>query len=48
VRQMALDPAIGSNLVMKVYEGGHMFYTHQQGRMDFFEDARQFFQSALP
>jgi carboxypeptidase C (cathepsin A) len=48
VRQMALDPAIGSNLAMKVYEGGHMFYTHQQVRMDFFEDARQFFQSALP
>jgi carboxypeptidase C (cathepsin A) len=48
VRQMALDPEIRSNLNLKVYEGGHMFYTHPNGRTHFFEDARQFFRSALP
>ena len=44
-RQMSLDPAIASNLKLKVYEGGHMFYTHRQGRLDFFEDAKEFFGS---
>ncbi len=47
-RQMALDPAVSSNLRLKVYEGGHMFYTHTAGRLRFFEDAESFFRSALP
>lgn len=45
-RQMSLDPAVYSNLRLKVYDGGHMFYTHRQGRLDFFEDARIFFKEA--
>jgi len=46
-RQMSLDPAITPNLILKIYEGGHMFYTHATSREIFFEDARQFFQQAL-
>lgn len=45
-RQMSLDPAVSANLRLRVYEGGHMFYTHRQGRLDFFEDARTFFKNA--
>jgi len=44
-RQMALDPSVASNFSLKVYEGGHMFYTHQRARFEFFEDARAFFGS---
>ncbi len=47
-RQMALDPVIASNLKLKVYEGGHMFYTDAASRKAFFEDARRFFKSAVP
>ncbi|MGD8449224.1 MAG: hypothetical protein PVF36_08315 [Desulfobacterales bacterium] len=46
-RQMSLDPAITGNLTLKVYEGGHMFYTHAQSREAFFKDARRFFQQAV-
>lgn len=46
-RQMSLDPAIAPNLILKVYEGGHMFYTHAASREIFFEDGRQFFQKAI-
>jgi carboxypeptidase C (cathepsin A) len=42
-RQMSLDPAIASNLSLKNYAGGHMFYTNEEARMQFFEDTRQFF-----
>jgi carboxypeptidase C (cathepsin A) len=45
-RQMSLDPCIGENLTLKVYEGEHMFYTHGTSRKAFFEDARRFFQQA--
>jgi carboxypeptidase C (cathepsin A) len=45
--QMSMDPAIASNLTLKVYEGGHMFYTHAPSREMFFEDARRFFQQAV-
>jgi len=45
-RQMSLDPCISANLTLKVYEGGHMFYTHGPSREAFFEDARRFFQQA--
>jgi len=48
VRQMGLDPAIGPNLNLRIYPGGHMFYTHQKARAAFFEDVRQFFTAALP
>jgi carboxypeptidase C (cathepsin A) len=42
-RQMALNSAIASNLEIKVYFGGHMFYTHATARSRFFEDGRAFF-----
>jgi len=42
-RQMSLDPAIADNLSMRVYGGGHMFYTHDSARIRFFEDARRFY-----
>jgi len=41
--QMALDPAIVSNLQLKVYPGGHMFYTHDKARQQFYTDVRQFY-----
>jgi carboxypeptidase C (cathepsin A) len=47
-RQMSLDPAIAPNLMLKVYEGGHMFYTHTSSREMFFEDAKRFFESIVP
>ena len=46
-RQMWLDPAIAHNLTIKVYEGGHMFYTNDTSRERFFEDAKQFFYQAI-
>jgi len=46
-KQMSLNSAVASNLSLKVYEGGHMFYTHMEGRIEFFEDARHFFKSAF-
>lgn len=42
-RQMLLDPAVASNLSLKVYEGGHMFYTHPAARRQSFEDAENFY-----
>lgn len=48
IRQMALDPAVGSNLSLKLYPGGHMFYTHRAGRLRFFEEGKTFIKSAVP
>jgi carboxypeptidase C (cathepsin A) len=45
-RQMSLDPAITSNLSLKIYKGGHMFYSNDTARKTFFEDAVQFYTSA--
>ena len=42
-RQMSLDPAVAANLQIKVYDGGHMFYTSPESRKKFFEDAEYFF-----
>lgn len=47
-KQMSLDPSIAPNLTLKVYEGGHMFYTHTVSRDIFYEDGRQFFHQAIP
>ena len=44
-RQMSLDPAVASNLSLKNYYGGHMFYTNEGARILFFEDMKQFFSS---
>lgn len=46
VRQMALDPAIRSNLIFKTYEGGHMLYTHAAARTTFYKDAGEFYKAA--
>jgi carboxypeptidase C (cathepsin A) len=43
IRQLALDPQVAGNLTLKVYPGGHMFYTNEEARRRFFEDAQQFF-----
>jgi carboxypeptidase C (cathepsin A) len=47
IRQMSLDPAIAPNLLLKVYEGGHMFYTHAGSCEMFFEDTKQFFHQVI-
>ena len=46
-RQMSLDPTIAPHLILKVYEGGHMFYTNVTSRRMFFNDARDFFNHAV-
>ncbi len=47
IRQMALDEAIRPNLEEKIYEGGHMFYTHDAARRALFSDARAMYRRAL-
>lgn len=44
-RQMALDPAVAPHLSLKIYRGGHMFYTNDTARKRFFKDGEQFFAS---
>lgn len=46
IRQMRLDPAIRPNLSFRIYEGGHMPYTHRDARAAFRSDARDFFRRA--
>jgi carboxypeptidase C (cathepsin A) len=46
VRQMRLDPELRDAVRVKVYEGGHMFYTHAAPRARFHADARMLFESA--
>ena len=45
IRQLALDPKVAGNLTLQVYPGGHMFYSNDEARQRFFEDARTFFGS---
>jgi carboxypeptidase C (cathepsin A) len=45
IRQLALDPNVAGNLTLQVYPGGHMFYSSDEARRRFFEDARTFFGS---
>jgi len=47
IRQMALNPAVAANLSLKIYKGGHTFYTNAEARNLFFKDAEQFFKFAL-
>ena len=47
VRHMALDPSIASNVTFKVYDGGHMPYTHAAVRAALHQDTRTFFHDAL-
>jgi carboxypeptidase C (cathepsin A) len=48
VHQMALDAVTRSHLVLRLYAGGHMFYTHAAAHEQFARDAQVFFHSALP
>jgi carboxypeptidase C (cathepsin A) len=47
IRQMALDDAIRPNLVEKIYEGGHMLYTHDAARAALYKDAQALYRRAL-
>jgi carboxypeptidase C (cathepsin A) len=47
IRQMALDDAIRPNLVEKIYEGGHMLYTHEAARAALYRDAKALYRRAL-
>jgi carboxypeptidase C (cathepsin A) len=46
VRQMRLDPELRDAVGIRVYEGGHMFYTHAVPRARLRTDARTLFESA--
>jgi carboxypeptidase C (cathepsin A) len=46
VRQMRLDPELRDAVRVRVYEGGHMFYTHAVPRARLRADARTLFESA--
>jgi carboxypeptidase C (cathepsin A) len=46
-RQMRLDPEVRDAVLVRVYEGGHMFYTHAAPRARLHADARMLFQSAI-
>jgi carboxypeptidase C (cathepsin A) len=48
VHQMALDEAIQSHMVLKVYAGGHMFYTHAVAHEQLWRDVHGFFHRAIP
>lgn len=47
IRQMGLDAAIRPNLVEKIYEGGHMLYTHEAARGALYNDAKEFYRRTL-
>jgi carboxypeptidase C (cathepsin A) len=47
IRQMALDDAIRPSLVEKIYEGGHMLYTHEAARTALYRDAKELYRRAL-
>jgi carboxypeptidase C (cathepsin A) len=47
IRQMALDEAIRPNLVERIYEGGHMLYTHEKARIALYRDADALYRRAL-
>jgi carboxypeptidase C (cathepsin A) len=46
VRQMRLDPELRDAVRVRVYEGGHMFYTHAGPRARLHADARTLFEAA--
>lgn len=47
VRKMKLSPEQRANFRSKNYNGGHMFYTWESSRREFFEDAKSFYSEAL-
>ncbi|QZZ19115.1 peptidase S10 [Leptothermofonsia sichuanensis E412] len=44
---MRLDPEIRPNLTLKHYRGGHMFYTWDESRQQWFGDMERFYQKAI-
>lgn len=47
IRQMDLDESIRPNLVEKIYEGGHMLYTHEAARAALYSDAKELYRRTL-
>jgi carboxypeptidase C (cathepsin A) len=45
-RQMRLDPELRGAISVEIYEGGHMFYTHDAPRARLASDARVLFEAA--
>lgn len=43
---MKLNPEIRPNLTLKHYQGGHMFYTWEQSRQQWFGEMQSFYQNA--
>ncbi|MPY69211.1 MAG: peptidase S10 [Alphaproteobacteria bacterium] len=43
VNQLDLDGEPGGRLILRTYDGGHMFYSHETARKAFFEDARHLY-----
>lgn len=44
---MKLNPEIRPNLTLKHYEGGHMFYTWERSRQEWFGEMQTFYQKAI-
>jgi carboxypeptidase C (cathepsin A) len=44
---LSLPSALRKNLTLKLYNGGHMFYTHEPSLAAFSSDVADFFRSAL-
>lgn len=44
---MKLDPEVRPNLTIRHYEGGHMFYTWEASRQQWFAEMTQFYQRAI-
>jgi len=44
---MKLDPEIRSNLTLKHFQGGHMFYTWDESRQQWFAEMQAFYQRAI-
>ncbi len=44
---MKLDPRLKANLTLRHYRGGHMFYTWDPSRAEWFAEMREFYQRAV-
>jgi len=40
---MKLDPRLKANLTLRHYRGGHMFYTWDPSRLEWFTEMREFY-----
>jgi carboxypeptidase C (cathepsin A) len=48
VERLELDEAVFPNLQLRVYAGGHMFYTHTNAREQLYLDAEALYKPAVP